>query len=310
MDDVDHPRAPRPPAAASTAAAAAPATAATPATAVAAAAAATPATAAVSGPASAPLPAPAPVPVTEPSDPAPARARTLWVTGGGSGMGRASALAAARAGWTVVVSGRRRAALEEVVAAIEADGGRALAIPLDARDRTAVADAVAQIVERCGGLDAAVLSAGLNAPRRRWDDQDLDEVEAIIATNLTAIAVAVDAALPHLRRRGGVVVAISSYAGWSFQPGAGVAYSASKTAVGSLLRTLNQQEAGHGVRACHLCPGDVATDFLDQRPEVPDAEARAVMLDPADVGRAVAFVLDSPPHVRIDELVISPVAQA
>jgi len=63
------------------------------------------------------------------------------------------------------------------------------------------------------------------------------------------------------------------------------------------------------VRACHLCPGDVDTDFLLQRPNVPDADARSVMLSAQDVARAVQFVLDAPPHVRIDELVISPVAQ-
>ncbi|MDF2580574.1 MAG: short-chain dehydrogenase [Microbacterium sp.] len=58
---------------------------------------------------------------------------------------------------------------------------------------------------------------------------------------------------------------------------------------------------------CHLCPGDVDTDFLSLRPEVPDAEARRRMLTPEDIGRTVRFVIDAPPHVRIDELVISPV---
>ena len=167
-----------------------------------------------------------------------------------------------------------------------------------------------RLVAELGGIDALVLAAGLNAPQRRWEDQDLSEFDAIVSTNLTAVASTIDASLPHLRERGGQVVVISSYAGWSFQPGAGVAYSASKTALGSLVRTLNQQEAARGVRACHLCPGDVATDFLDQRPSVPDAAARARMLSAEDVARTAYFVLDSPAHVRIDELVISPVSQA
>src|SRR5699024_5477675 len=66
----------------------------------------------------------------------------------------------------------------------------------------------------------------------------------------------------------------------------------------------------HGIRACHLCPGDVDSDFLDQRPAVPDAAARAAMLTAEDVGRAVTVVLDRPPHVVIDELVISPAKPA
>jgi NADP-dependent 3-hydroxy acid dehydrogenase YdfG len=236
--------------------------------------------------------------------------RTLWVTGGGSGMGRAAALSAADAGWRVAVSGRRPEPLAHTVSAIEAAGGEAIAVPLDVQDRAAVASAARTVADRFGSLDALVLAAGLNSPRRRWADQDLGGFEQIVATNLTATASAIDAALPHLRESGGIAVVISSYAGWSFQPGAGVAYSASKTALASLVRTLNQQEAGSGVRACHLCPGDVATDFLDQRPEVPDDAARAVMLSAEDVARGVRFVLDSPAHVRIDELVISPVSQA
>ncbi|MFJ4076806.1 SDR family oxidoreductase [Curtobacterium sp. NPDC089991] len=238
-----------------------------------------------------------------------AKQRVLWVTGGGSGMGAASAEAAARDGWTVVLSGRRVDRLEQVAATITASGGTAAVLPLDAADPAAVASARDTVLERFGRLDAVVLAAGLNAPRRRWDDQSLPDFRAIVDTNLTAVVTVVDAALPALRESGGVVVVVSSYAGWSFQPGAGVAYSASKTALGSVVRSLNQQEAHHGVRATHLCPGDVATDFLDQRPSVPDAAARSVMLQPEDIARAVSFVLEAPSYMRVDELVVSPVSQ-
>ena len=235
--------------------------------------------------------------------------RVLWVTGGGSGMGAASAEAAARDGWSVVLSGRRVDRLEQVAATITASGGTAAVLPLDAADPAAVASARDTVLERFGRLDAVVLAAGLNAPRRRWDDQSLPDFRAIVDTNLTAVVTVVDAALPALRESGGVVVVVSSYAGWSFQPGAGVAYSASKTALGSVVRSLNQQEAHHGVRATHLCPGDVATDFLDQRPSVPDAAARSVMLQPEDIARAVSFVLEAPSYMRVDELVVCPVSQ-
>lgn len=235
--------------------------------------------------------------------------RVLWITGGGSGMGAASATAAARSGWTVVLSGRRAEQLDAVANGIRADGGTAHVLPLDVTDPGAVRAATDAVLAAHGRLDGLVLAAGLNAPARRWDDQTMDSFQSIVDTNLTAVATVTDAALPALRKAGGIVVVISSYAGWSFQPGAGVAYSASKTALGSLTRTLNQQEAPHGLRATHLCPGDVATDFLEQRPSVPDAAARAVMLTPEDIGRTVAFVLDAPAHVRIDELVISPVSQ-
>lgn len=236
-------------------------------------------------------------------------AKVLWTTGGGSGMGAASAVAAARDGWTVVLSGRRPDRLEQAADAVRAAGGNAAVLPLDVTDADAVVAARDRVLERHGRIDGLVLAAGLNTPARRWADQSLADVRAVLDTNTTAVVTVVDAALPALRASGGVVVVVSSYAGWSFQPGAGVAYSASKTALGSIVRTLNQQEAEHGVRATHLCPGDVATDFLDRRPEVPDAAARQRMLQPEDVGRTVAFVLGSPAHVRIDELVLSPVSQ-
>ncbi|SDD26087.1 SDR family oxidoreductase [Auraticoccus monumenti] len=235
--------------------------------------------------------------------------KVLWVTGGGSGMGAAAARHAAGQGWRVAISGRREDALAQVAATITAAGGEALTVPLDVTDPEQVRAAHDTVLQQWGRLDGLVLSAGLNNPRRSWADQNMDDFARIVDTNLVAIARVIDVSLPELRQRQGVVVVISSYAGWQVSPMAGVAYSASKTALSSVAISLNKQEGEHGVRACHLCPGDVATEFLQQRPNVPDAAAQAKMLTPEDIGRAVLFVLDSPSHVRIDELVISPVSQ-
>ncbi|MDH2445465.1 SDR family NAD(P)-dependent oxidoreductase [Amnibacterium sp. CER49] len=234
--------------------------------------------------------------------------RVLWVTGAGSGMGRAAAVTAA-AGRRVVVSGRRREQLDGTARAVEAAGGEALVLPLDVTDTAAIADAHRELASRWGAVSDLVLSAGSNSPHRRWGDQTMEGFERIVATNLMAVAAVIEATLPDLRAARGTAVVISSYSGWSFSPGAGVAYSASKTALGSVCRNLNAQEWESGVRATHLCPGDVNTGFLELRPEVPADEVRRGMLQPEDVGRAVAFVLDSPPHVRIDELVLSPTQQ-
>ena len=103
-----------------------------------------------------------------------------------------------------------------------------------------------------------------------------------------------------------MVVFVSSVSGWQFSPDAGVAYSASKSALASLAAHLNAQENRHGVRACTVCPGDIDTDFLGLRPVVPGESDRALMLSPEDVARTVQFVLDSPPHVCVNELVVTP----
>lgn len=238
-----------------------------------------------------------------------ASGRTVWITGAGSGMGRAAAILAGRAGWNVALSGRRAAALEETAAEIEDAGGHAIVVPLDVQDAAAVKSAAATVLGRWQRIDAVVLAAGLNTPKRSWADQVLEEFDAVVATNLTAPAHVIQAALPALRETGGVIVIVSSFSAWTYSPMAGVAYGASKTALSTLSRTINTQEAAFGVRACHLCPGDVDTEFLALRPEVPSAEARERMLDPFDIGRVIQFVLDSPAHVRLDELVVSPVSQ-
>ncbi len=222
-------------------------------------------------------------------------------------MGRSTALSAARSGYGVVISGRRRTALEETADAIAAAGGRSLTIPLDAGDEASVADAHRRIETEWGAVTDLVYAAGVNSPRRYWRDQSVVDFNGIVQTNLVSAVRLVDAVLPGMRgRHGGTIVIVSSYSGWRFQPGAGVAYSASKAAVSSLCETLNAQEGANGIRTCNLCPGDVDTDFLAMRPTVPDAAARAAMLTADDVASAVQFVLDSPAHMRIDELVIAP----
>jgi NADP-dependent 3-hydroxy acid dehydrogenase YdfG len=225
-------------------------------------------------------------------------------------MGRASALAAAESGWKVAISGRRIRTIGAVAEAIREQGGEALEVPVDVRDAAALREAHRQIADEWGPVTGAVVAAGLNAPRRSWADQSLDEFASIVDTNLTSVARIIDVVLPDMRAAGrGDIVVISSRSAWRFSPGAGTAYMSSKAGLGMLVASLNDEEGPHGIKACHLCPGDVDTEFLGLRPQVPGEEQRAAMLSAEDVARSVRFVLDSPRHVRIDELVITPIGQ-
>ena len=242
-----------------------------------------------------------------PSDTSDRGARTLWVTGAGSGLGRAVAVSAAAGGARVALTGRRAEALARTAELVRAAGGEALELVGDATRPEELQQAYDTLTGTWGPPTDLVLAAGLNHPKRFWRDQAMSDFRAIVETNLTAAAATVDLALPDLRRAGGgVVVFLSSVSGWQFFPGAGVAYSASKTALASLSAHLNDQENPHGIRACVVCPGDIDTDFLDMRPVVPGSDDRALMLTPEDVARTVQFVLDSPPHVCVNELVVTP----
>ncbi len=229
--------------------------------------------------------------------------RRAWVTGGGSGVGAAAAMALAAAGHEVVVSGRRTDRVGEVVEAITATGGRAQPLPLDVTDSAAIAAAA----DTLATVDVIVAAAALNTPRRHWTDLDLPAFDAVVTTDLTALAHCVLAVLPGMRaRRDGQVVVVSSRAAVDRSPGAGAAYRASKSGAGELVDSLNDDLHAEGIRATHLCPGDIATDFINARPTVPDAAARSTMLTPDDVAQVIAFIVASSATVRIDELVLSP----
>lgn len=230
-----------------------------------------------------------------------------WVIGGGSGIGRGAAEALAESGRSVVVSGRRVDELGRTVADIEAAGGRAVAVPVDVGDAASVAGACDAIEAEHGPIDVLVYSAGTNVTNRYWSDTTPEDFARVLDVNLTGATRAVHAVLDGMRvNGGGLIVLVSSWAGWRFAPGAGAAYSTSKIAMGALAETLNAQERHAGIRATHLCPGEVRTDILRTRPVVPSVAEQERMLTPADLGEAVRFIADLPARVCVNELVITP----
>jgi NAD(P)-dependent dehydrogenase (short-subunit alcohol dehydrogenase family) len=230
-----------------------------------------------------------------------------WVTGAGTGIGEAGALALARAGMTVVLTGRRREPLDDVARRIAADGGTAKVEPADVADAKAVRRAADAIAAAFGRLDVLVNNAGLNVPERRWANLKPEGIEALIGANLTGAFLVVQAALPLMRANGGgVMIHTSSWAGRFIGPISGPAYMAAKHGVVAMSHSINLEEGRNGIRSSVLCPGEVATPILRHRvpPEKPEDIAR--MLQPDDMGELIAFVARQPPHVCINEVVISP----
>jgi NAD(P)-dependent dehydrogenase (short-subunit alcohol dehydrogenase family) len=237
--------------------------------------------------------------------------QVAWVTGGGSGIGLAGAIALAHAGCRVVVSGRDagklEAALETAVArGVARDAIRAL--PLDVADPAAVAHVAAAIRADWGDVDILVNSAGINFRKRYWGETDAATFEQVVAVNLTGATSCTLAVLHGMRaKQRGTVINVASFAGWHYSRLTGPAYTASKAALMALTHSFNIEEGVHGLRATSLCPGEVATPILKQRPVEPSAEDKARMLQEDDLGRTIRFIAELPPHVCINELVISPV---
>jgi len=233
--------------------------------------------------------------------------RIAWITGAGSGIGLGGARALAAAGATVIMSGRRRDVLEREAAAIRGSGDKAEVEPLDVSDPSAVQRTTKGILARHGKIDILVNSAGLNNPQRYWRDQTVESWNQVIRINLDGTFYCTQAVIPSMRlRKDGVVINISSWAGKYTSAMVGAAYNGSKAAVVSLTETINMEECVNGIRACAICPAEVATPILDRRPVPPSAEERAKMLQPADLGETIRWVAEQPPHVCINELIISP----
>ena len=239
------------------------------------------------------------------------RDKVAWVTGGGSGIGLAGAIELAKAGCRVVISGRDKAKLDAAVRQAESAGapaGTVSAVPLDVADSAAVA-AVARAIElRLGRIDILVNSAGINFPKRYWNQTDSAPFNEVVAVNLNGAMACTLAVLPGMRaRREGTVINVASFAGWHYGYLTGPAYTASKAALMALSHAFNIEEGANGLRATSLCPGEVATPILQKRPVVPSKEEMARMLQEDDLGRTIRFIAEMPAHVCINELVISPV---
>lgn len=233
--------------------------------------------------------------------------RVAWVTGGGSGIGKAGAEALAADGWIVVVSGRRKDALDAVVAKITGAGGAAEALALDVSNAAAAQKAADHIVAKHGRIDLLVNNAGINVPKRSWQDMELEGWDKLVQVNLNGVLYCMRAVLPTMRKQqDGSIINISSWAGRHVSKMPGPAYTTTKHAVLALTHSFNMDECVNGLRACCLMPGEVATPILKLRPVVPSKEEQARMLQSEDLGRTIAFIASMPPRVCINELLISP----
>jgi NADP-dependent 3-hydroxy acid dehydrogenase YdfG len=241
------------------------------------------------------------------------------VTGASSGIGEATARALAAHGAAVAVAARRRDRLEALVAAIEADGGRALAIEADLTDRQQAIEAVERTVAELGRLDTVINNAGVmllgpvvGAPIEEWDRS--------VALNVNALLYVAHAAVPHLLRaaedgprRIADLVNVSSVAGRRATTGSGV-YNATKFAVNAFTESLRQEITQRHVRVSVIEPGAVDTELRTHlRDEIREQTERMFAdierLKAEDIADAIGYIVTRPWHVAINEVLIRPTEQ-
>jgi NAD(P)-dependent dehydrogenase (short-subunit alcohol dehydrogenase family) len=218
--------------------------------------------------------------------------RAAIVTGGSSGIGLAIARMLRDEGFALTLASRRPEKLE---AAAEELGAHPVAV--DVGDADACARLVADHRERLGRLDMLVNSAGIGIAGR-VEDLPAKHFDLQLRVNLRGVFLATQAAIPLLRESKGWIVNLASIAGTLPTPGLAT-YGATKAAVISLTRSLNEELDADGVRAVAICPGFVATPMAEWA-GLEDEE----MIRPEDCAEVVRMLLRLGPRARIPQVVI------
>ncbi len=227
-----------------------------------------------------------------------------FVTGGTRGIGFAVVQALIARGDSVVLTGTTEDAVLRAEKAVEiaaGDATRVMGVACDVRDRGAVRRAVDAAVQRFGGLDILVNNAGVGVggPIESLDEAEWDR---LIDTNLSGVFHCTQAAIPHLKARGGGwIVNISSLAGKNAFAG-GAAYCATKAGLDAFSEALMQEVRYDGIRVAHVCPGSVATGF-NNRPADAGADWK---LHAEDVAAAVLHLFSHPARSLPSRIEIRP----
>ena len=238
--------------------------------------------------------------------------KVVVITGASSGIGEATALLLAERGAKVVLGARGLDRLEALADRIARAGGGTVYARTDVKRREDLSNLVKLACERYGKLDVLVNNAGI-MPVSPLDDLRVEDWEEMIDVNIKGVLYGIAAALPVFRKQGfGHFVNTASTAGHKTVPSQSV-YSGTKFAVRAISEGL-RQEAGDKLRVTIISPGFVRTNFTEG---VTNPELRAQLaasrdkfaMPPDAIARAIAFAIEQPADVDVNEIVIRPTAQ-
>ena len=246
---------------------------------------------------------------------------TILITGATSGFGEATARLFAANGWRVIITGRRRDRLDTLKRELEGLYGRiegdtvAHALRFDVRNNAEVEKAIGGLPEQWRSIDVLVNNAGLAMGRDPIQDGKLDDWEAMLDTNVKGLLYVSRAVMPGMIARGtGHIINLGSTAGREVYPQGNV-YCASKHAVDALSKAMRLDLLPHGIKVTQISPGLAETEFSFVRFHGDMDKAKQVYqgmkpLNGDDIAHLVHFAATLPPHVCINNLEVTPTAQA
>lgn len=189
--------------------------------------------------------------------------KIAMVTGAGSGVGRRTALALLRAGYSVVLVGRRLEKLKETISEAGTEADRLLAVPTDVGDPEAVRRLFEQTKERFGRLDVLFNNAGMGSPAVEMDELSFDQWKAVVDVNLTGAFLCTQAAFGMMRRqtpRGGRIINNGSISATTPRPFS-VPYTATKHAINGLTKSTALDGRKYDIACGQIDIGNAATEM-------------------------------------------------
>lgn len=219
--------------------------------------------------------------------------KVIIVTGGAQGIGKSTAERLSEEGATVVVADRNIEGAQQVAKSLEANGTKAMAVLLDVAERESWNQCVSTVVETLGTIDGLVNNAGVTRDRSLLKMTD-DEWNTVIDIHLRGAWLGCQTVIPHMAKKGGSIVNISSDARWGAFGQSN--YSAAKSGLVGLTRTIVIEQSRNNVRVNAVAPGPVLTPMVEAVPE----EVRRSWLaniplkreaKPEEVASVIAFLL-------------------
>jgi 3-hydroxy acid dehydrogenase / malonic semialdehyde reductase len=242
--------------------------------------------------------------------------KIVFVTGATAGIGAATALEFAKLGAKIMVCGRRADKLESFIPQLrEAGAPDVHTFVLDVQSREAVATALASIPEEWKAVEVLVNNAGLSRGLTRLYEDDIQNWEEMIDTNVKGLLYVTRAIVPGMVARGsGHVINLGSIAGHAAYPQGGV-YCATKVAERFITDGLRIDLNGTPVRVTTVDPGMVETEFslVRFRGDSERAAKTYANIDPLtaeDIAETIVWAATRPAHVMVQSVVITPTAQA
>ena len=239
--------------------------------------------------------------------------KIVVITGASSGIGESTAKLLAEQGATVVLGARRLHRIEAVVQEISATGGKAIGFATDVTKRAEVEALIQGAVDGFGRVDVLINNAGI-MPIAPIEALMVDEWDRQIDVNIKGLLYGVAAALPHmLKQKSGHIINIASVFGIKMFAPCGTVYCATKSAGRALTEGLRMELHSQNIRCTMISPGAVATELAEgSSDETTRANLRAfykMAIPASSIARAIAYAIEQPAEVEIDEVVVRPTAQ-